>query len=109
MALATLSLAGAAPVTPTAFAAPTVSEVVQRPGPTKFLWVKVGGTATTITVVRPGTHPGGDTVDDNVIGPLTSVERVIPIGSEYRAADGTATVQFSQVTGVTALLITTAG
>jgi hypothetical protein len=108
MALAALPLAGAAPITPAAFAAPTVSEAVARPGPNKFLWVKVGGTATTITIVRPGTHPGGDVVDDNVIGPLTSVERIIPIGAEYKGADGNATVQFSQVTGVTALLITTA-
>ncbi len=106
MALATQTLQNAV-VTPTAFAAPTTSETVASPGVGKFLWVKVGGTATTITIARPGTWPAGDTNTTWTSGSLTSVERIIPITADFRdPTTSLATVLFSQVTGVTALLIT---
>lgn len=106
MALATQTLANAV-VTPTAFAAPTTSETVTSPGVGKFLWVKVGGTATTITVTRPGTLPAGDTNPAYTTGSVTSADRIIPITGEFKdPATGNAAVTFSQVTGVTALLIT---
>jgi hypothetical protein len=106
MALAETTLSSRAATTPTAFAAPTVAEVVTDPGAGVFLWVKVGGTATTITVLRPGTNPEGDVIADWVVATaVTNTERVIPIGARFADTDGDADVTFSQVTGVTALLV----
>lgn len=107
MALNVTTVSSPAPVTPAAFAAPTTSEQVANPGNDVLLWVKVGATATTITVVRPGDHPAGDPVGDLVVGPLTSEERIVPIGREYAdsALAGDAAVTFDQVAGVTALLL----
>lgn len=93
-------------MTPAAFAAPTTEEDIADPGPGVFLWVKVGATATNITVVRPGNHPAGDAVADFTLTGLTNTERVIPITREFRdPTSKEATVQFSQVTNVTALLV----
>lgn len=104
--LASQSIATAV-VTPTAFAAPLATETVDNPGGGVFLWVKVGATATTVTVERPGSHPSGDVVDDLVLTGLTNTERVIPIGVEFRdPSTCAANVTFSQVVGVTALLLT---
>jgi hypothetical protein len=67
-----------------------------------MLHVKVGATATTITIASPnqcdqgGTHP-------LVIGPLTSTERMLgPFPPKrFNAADGTVGITYSQVVGVT--------
>jgi hypothetical protein len=107
MALATQTLAaGGAMVTPTAFAAPTVSEpFAYTPG--QFLWVKNGGTASIVTIARPGTYPAGDANTTFTTGSIASVERVIPISADMKApSTGLVTVAFSTVTTVTALLIT---
>ena len=107
MALASQSVSSAV-VTPTAFAAPTTEETIENPGPGVFLWVKIGATATDITVERPGTHGAGDSIADYTETALTATERIIPIGREYRDPSTlVATVTFSQVTNVTALLIRT--
>lgn len=104
MALVALSV-GRAPVTPPAFAAPTVSESIPNPGPGVFLWVEVGATPTTITVNRYGKLPAGDEVPDLVFTALSNTKRLIPIGRDMRdPATGAALVAFSQVVGVTALL-----
>jgi hypothetical protein len=86
-------------------AAPTTSELVDASGPT-LLMVAVGATATTITVVVPGTDQYGLTKPDVVIGPLTSVTRLIRLDASMAdPATGLVTVQFSQVAGVTASLV----
>ena len=105
MALVTVSPSGAAPITLLAAAAPTTSETITNPDHDTWLEINVGGTATTVTVVRPGTHEAGDAAADLTIGPLTSTNRLVRIGEEYTdTATGTATVTFSQVTAVTARL-----
>lgn len=107
MALASTTIGDAA-ATPATFAAPTTAEEISDPGRGVFLYVKVGATATTVTVVRPGTHAAGDAVNDLVLTGLQNEDRIIRIGREYRnPADGNADVTFSQVTGVTALLLRT--
>lgn len=109
MALVQISV-DRAPVTPAAFAAPTVSEPITAPGPGVLLWVKVGGTATTITVNRYGTTADGEALPDRVLTGLSNTERIIPIGRSYvNPATGSALVEFSQVTGVTAVLLRTGG
>jgi hypothetical protein len=107
MALAETTLSSTAAVTPTAFAAPTTAETITNPGRGVFLWVKIGGTATTVTLVRPGTHGvGGDAIVDwTVVSGATNTERVIPVPASFADTDGDADVTFSQVTGVTALLV----
>lgn len=109
MALATQAV-GRAVVTPTAFAAPTVSEKI-APGPGVYLWVKIGATATTITLNRYGSFPSGTALPDEVLTALTSTERIIPITREYAnpADSNLALVEFSQIANVTALLLTVAG
>jgi hypothetical protein len=105
MAIPVTTLADAV-VTPTAFAAPTVSEAIASAGPGVYLWVKVGATATTVTVVRPGNNKLGDAVADYTTGALTSQERIIPITRDLKdTATGLVTVTFSQVASVTACLI----
>lgn len=106
MALVSQTIASAV-VTPSAMAAPTTNETVSAPGPGKFLQVVIGATTTTVTVVRPNTHPGGDSITDYTTGAIVSTERWIPITRDYRDPDtGLATVTFSQVTNVTARLVT---
>lgn len=107
MALASQTV-NAAVVTPTAFAAPTTEETISDPGAGVYLWVKIGATSTDVTVVRPGSHGAGDAIADYALTGLTNTERLIPITREYRdPSTKVATVQFSQVTNVTALLIRT--
>lgn len=91
--------------TPTAAAAPTTSETIASPGPGVWLRVSVGATATTVTVVRPGTWPSGAAIPDDTYS-LTDARRDIQIGSEFRdPATGLATVTFSQVSDVTAEIV----
>lgn len=105
MALVSVTLSKAA-VTPTAMAAPTTSETAAC-GPGKFLQVVIGGTATTVTVVRPGTNPAGDAIADFVLTALTNTERWIPLNrDEFEdPATALASILFSQVTGVTARVV----
>ena len=106
MAISITTIPGPTPVTPSALAAPTVSEQIVDPGNDVILYFEVGATPTTVTVVRPGTHSSGDNVADFVIGPLTSTTRFVRIGAEYAdPVTGNATVLFSQVAAVLARLI----
>lgn len=71
-----------------------------------FVHVKVGGTATTITIAVPaGRTPRTDLTYGNlVIGPVTSQERMIgPIDPDLFAdpTTGLVTIAYSQVTAVT--------
>jgi hypothetical protein len=96
---------GRAPTALLAPAAPTTSELITVPTWGTILEYIIGGTATTITIVRPGFTQAGDAVADLIIGPLTSVNGSIRIGPEYAdLVTGSATVLFSQVTAVTARL-----
>jgi hypothetical protein len=105
MAQAITSIPSAVPVTPATAVAPGTTEVVADPSWGTIAEIIVGGTATTITIVRPGTFSGGDVVTDLVIGPLTSATRFVRLGAEYADATatpvGACTVLFSQVTAVT--------
>jgi hypothetical protein len=88
--------------------APTTSESFLTPDDNSWLFVDVGVTATTITIVRPGNDAVGVAVTDKVIGPLTSVKRFIKIDRRYKdPTTGNATVQFSQVTNVTCARVNT--
>lgn len=97
----TVGYGGAGPT----MAAPTVSETITAPDAHTGLLVTIGGTATTITIVRPGTDAVGVAVADQVIGPLSNTTRLIKIDRHYRADDGDADVTFSQVTAVTASVV----
>jgi hypothetical protein len=91
-------------LTPT-FSAPTTSDTISWESGL-LLYVKVGGTATTVTVVIPGNQPySGTATSDLSTGSITSTERVFHIPRD--AVDTTTnlvTVTYSQVTGVTAAL-----
>jgi hypothetical protein len=103
MAINVVTLTGNAAITGLPAAAPTTSETIADVTQGTWLEVNVGGTATTITVLRPGNFSQGDAVSDWVIGPLTSTQRFLRIGPEFAdPADGDADVTFSQVTAVTA-------
>ena len=89
-------------------AAPTTTETIAAPDDHTALLVVIGGTPTTITLVRPGTDNVGVAVPDKAIGPLSNTTRLIKVDRNYRdPATGDATVQFSQVTGVTASVVRT--
>lgn len=90
-------------LTPTTYVAPTTNETISSPGPGRYVHLKVGATTTTFTLVRPGNNLAGDAVADYTSGNLVNTERLIPITLEYRdPSTGTANLQISQVTGVTA-------
>lgn len=100
----TIGYAGAGPT----LAAPTTSETIIEPDDHTAVLVVIGATATTITVVRPGVDAVGVAITDQVIGPLTNVTRLIKVDRNYRdPATGNATIQFSQVTAVTATVVRT--
>jgi hypothetical protein len=101
MTIVRTGVIGAAPVTQAAAAAPTTSEVVTDVNWGTILEFDIGGTSTTITVVRPGNMAQGDAITDYVIGPVTSTRRALRLGP-FADSNGDATVQFSQVTAVTA-------
>lgn len=88
------------------FAAPTVSDTINwQPG--LLLYVKVGATATTVTIVIPGTQEySGADVDDLAATGITSTERVFAIPKLARdPATGLVTVTYSQISGVTHALL----
>jgi hypothetical protein len=95
---------GRAPVTQPALAAPTTSEVIANASWGTILEFEVGGTATTVTIVRPGNTAEGDAVADFVVLTAgTSTRRAVRIPENYKdPATGNVTVQFSQVTAVLA-------
>jgi hypothetical protein len=104
MAQVLIPIPSAAAVTPGAAVAPATSEVITAPGWNVIAEIIVGGTATTVTVVRPGNMAAGDAVTDYVVGggALTSTSRFVRLGSEYAdLVTGAVTVTFSQVTAVT--------
>jgi hypothetical protein len=77
-----------------------------------FLHVKVGGTASTVTIASPTTTfcalGASGTAHQISVGPLTSTERMIGPMTPGRFNDpstGVATVSYSAVTGVTAALL----
>jgi hypothetical protein len=86
--------------------APSASDTT-APGERTFYWVKVGGTATTVTVVTPGTK-FGQALADVAVGPLTNTDRLIGplVGELADPATGLVTIQTSNQTGVTAAVVT---
>ena len=85
------------------FTTPTTSDTLPG-GDNVFLYVKVGGTATTITLVRQVPSNFGDLVNivstsltsvDKLIGPLNAAQGLIA------PATGLVTVLYNQVTAVT--------
>ena len=110
MALLTAQQVVPAGMTPT-YAAANATDTFPT-GDSLFLHVKVGGTATTITVNSPsGTTCSlgiAGAAHNNVVGPLTSTERMIGPLTSARYNDpttGLGSVTYSQVTGVTAALV----
>jgi hypothetical protein len=72
-----------------------------------LLYVKVGGTTTTVTLVVPGNQVySGVAKDDVAVASLQNEERVFRIDREaVDAATNLATVTYSQTTAVTAALL----
>lgn len=102
MALSThTATAGGTAVT---LAAPTTTQTVAYASGME-LWVVVGGTATTIGITIPGTLPTGGAYPDISSGAVTNATWRIPIPREARDSDGNVTITFSQVTGVTAIVL----
>lgn len=91
--------------TPT-FSQPTTSDTI-TPDSGLVLYVKIGATATTVTMVVPGTQPySGTAIADQSTGSVTSTERVFAITRDLiDSATGLVNVTYSQVTGVTAALL----
>lgn len=93
-------------ITP-AFTTPTTSDTV-TPDEGLLLYVKVGGTATTVTIVIPGNQEyTGTALPDLSTGSITSTERVFNLSNRtlIDPATNLITVTYSQVTGVTSALI----
>ncbi len=70
----------------------------------RLLKVKAGGTAVTVTLPTPGTVDGLPIGDRSVAVPINS-ERIIVLTRALRQDDGTALVNYSQVTGVTVAVL----
>lgn len=87
------------------YSAPTASDTV-TPDDRSFWHVKAGATATTFTVVVPGSK-FGQANPDVVVGPLTSTDRFIgPLTVELAdPTTGLITLQTSQQTGVTVAVV----
>lgn len=90
-------------ITPT-YSTPTTSDTI-TPDTGLVLVVKIGGTATTVTVSVPGNQPyTGTPIADQTTGSVTSTEKwfyISPVLTDS-AAGNLVTVTYSQVTGVTA-------
>lgn len=85
-------------------AAPTTSQTISYVAGQE-LWAVVGGTATTIAIVVPGNNRYGSANPDISSGALTNATWRCPIPREARDSDGLVTITFSQVTGVTAIVL----
>lgn len=92
-------------ITPS-FTTPTTSDTITWQAGL-LLYVKVGATATTVTVVVPGNQEYvGSALPDLSTGSITSTERVFHIPQLLAdPATGLVTVTYSQVTNVTSALI----
>lgn len=106
MALLTNQLIRRAGVNPSYAAATGGGDTLAIPDVDTFLHIKVGSTATTITIAVPASRvPRPDLTFGNlVIGPVTSQERMIgPIDPDLFVdpTTGLVTVTYSQVVGVT--------
>jgi len=93
-------------ITP-AFTTPTTSDTITFDSGL-ILYVKVGVTATTITVILPGNLPyTGTAVPDLSTGSISSTERAFFISAKDTVDPATnlVTVTYSQVTNVTSALL----
>jgi hypothetical protein len=92
-------------ITPS-FTTPTTSDTITYSSGL-ILYVKVGGTSTTITVVVPGNQVySGAATTDLVVTSVTNTERAFFIAQEaVDPATGLVTVTYSQVTAVTSALL----
>ncbi len=92
-------------VTPN-FTTPTTSDTI-APDSALALYVKVGATSTTITLVVPGNQPySGTATTDVVVSSVTNTERIFFLNPAILTdpATGFITVTYSQVTNVTSAL-----
>src|SRR5678815_5667018 len=91
-------------VTPT-FSTPTTSDTIQVESGL-MLYVKIGATATTVTIVIPGNQPYSQVATTDLgTGSITSAERIFAIPASIAdPATNLVTVTYSQVTNVTAAL-----
>ena len=92
-------------ITPS-FTTPTTSDTIAAQSGL-ILFVKIGATATVVTVVVPGNQSySGTATTDLATGSITSTERVFDIPESIAdTATGLITVTYSQVTNVTAALL----
>lgn len=87
------------------YSAVAASDTVE-PDDRAFYHVKAGGTATTVTVVVPGSQYG-QARPDVAVGPLTSTDRFIgPLVADLAdPATGLITIQHSATTSVTGAVV----
>jgi hypothetical protein len=85
-------------------AAPTTSQTIAYVAGQE-LWAIVGGTATTIGIVIPGNTAYGSANPDISSGAISNATWRCPIPRAARDDDGNVTITFSQVTGVTAIVL----
>jgi len=92
-------------ITPS-FSTPTTSDTITYTSGL-VLYVKVGATSTTITVVVPGNQVySGAATTDLIVSSVTNTERAFFIALEaVDQATGLVTVTYSQVTNVTSALL----
>lgn len=104
MALMT-SQAVSSVITPS-FTTPTVSDTI-TPEPGLLLYVKVGATATVITVVVPGNqYYSGTATTDLATASISNTERAFFLPRDIQdPTTNLITVTYSQVTGVTSALL----
>lgn len=88
------------------YSAPTTSDTI-TPDTGLILDVRVGATATTITMVVPGNQPySGTAITDQSSGSISNAARHFAITRDLiDPATGLVTVTYSQVTNVTAALL----
>lgn len=104
--MALMAAQSCATLTNAVFSAPTVSDTI-NPEDGLILFVKVGATATTVTMVVPGNQPyTGTAIADSGTGSISNTERQFGITRDLiDPATGLVTVTYSQVTGVTVALL----
>ncbi|MGH9252075.1 MAG: hypothetical protein ACRD0W_21540 [Acidimicrobiales bacterium] len=104
--MALMSPQSVSTLTNATFSAPTTSDTI-TPDSGLILYVKVGATATTVTMVVPGLQPyTGTAIADSGTGSVTNTERQFGITRDLiDSATGLVNVTYSQVTGVTVALL----
>ena len=93
-------------ITPS-FTTPTALDTI-TPDSGLILYVKIGATSTTITLVIPGNQPySGAATTDSVVSAVTNTERVWYLNPAILTdpASGLIAVTYSQVTNVTSALL----